>query len=156
VTGLGETKGTLGLMAPEQRLGMTVDARADVFGLGALAYELVTGVAVDLDVKRVLSRRAPIGPPPAAEAIEWPHLRPVRAVRPDAPVELEAILWRALAFEPAARHASCGELEAELAVVMDTHGWIVTDRDIAAWLATELAMTTIGLPAATARVSPVT
>jgi hypothetical protein len=116
-------------MAPEQRLGLVVDARADVFGAGAVAYELVTGLAVDLDISSALARGV----------AGWPHLKRIRDVRREAPVELEAVIWRALAYQAAARHASCSELERELAVVMDAHGFAITDRDIGEWVSRELA-----------------
>jgi serine/threonine-protein kinase len=129
ITALGETRGTLGLMAPEQRLGRELDARADIFGVGAIAYQLVTGFSVDLDINLVVQRGV----------VGWPHLRRVRDVRPDAPVELDAILWRALAYDAESRQTSCAELEAELAVVMEAHGWTTTDREIGEWLSRELA-----------------
>src|SRR5690606_35478562 len=46
----GETKGTPSYMAPEQRVGDTVDVRADVYSVAAVAYEILTGHAVNLDL----------------------------------------------------------------------------------------------------------
>ncbi|HET9627526.1 MAG TPA: serine/threonine-protein kinase, partial [Kofleriaceae bacterium] len=98
----GETKGTPSMMAPEQRVGEQVDVRADVYSLAAVGYELVTGQAVNLD----LAALAHLG-------IEnWPHLPPPSSLRPAIPVELDAILLRAMAFEREHRPASCAVFEA--------------------------------------------
>ena len=129
---LGETKGTAQFMAPEQRTGGTVDARADVFGAAAIGYELVTGLALDLDLQRLL-----------AKGLDgWPHLEPLARARAEAPPELQAILFGALSFDAAARPPTCAALEAQLAAVMDARGWSVSNREVATWLRAELALRT--------------
>ena len=76
--------GTVGTRSPEQARGLPLDARSDVYGLGALLYEVLTGTA---------PRDASRGPVP-----------PVRSVAPTAPVELAAIADRALALDPEQRY----------------------------------------------------
>ncbi|MCA8926398.1 MAG: protein kinase [Planctomycetes bacterium] len=97
-----EMVGTVGYMAPEQARREPVDARADVFGLGALLTEALTG-------------RLPAEGETVSEVLE--HLR-AGAVRrpselvPDLPPELDAIAARATAGDPAKRYpdaASFGE-----------------------------------------------
>jgi hypothetical protein len=96
--------------------------------MGALIYELSTCAELDLDTRRLL-----------AYGVEgWPHLAPMRQLRPELPPELEAIVLRALSFDAAGRHDSCAELEAELAVVVEAHDWSITDREVGAWLTAEL------------------
>lgn len=76
-------------------------------------------------------------------------------MRADAPPELDRILFRPLAYDPAVRHASCAALEDELAAVAHANGLDVTDRELASWLATEMpAMSpTLRFPTATAAVA---
>lgn len=127
-TTIGETKGTAEVMAPEQRMGREIDLRADVFAVGALGYELLTGAAVNLD----LAMLAQLG------TEGWPHLPLPSTLRPELPPELDAILLGALAYLPAGRPESCHALEGTLAAVATRHGLACGDDEIAAWLADEL------------------
>jgi hypothetical protein len=124
-TDLGVVRGTPGYMAPEQRLGQIVDQRTDVFGVGAIAYELLSGAPLDLD-------------PLALGAQGWPHVRQPSVLRRDLPVELDAIVFRALAFDREERYQSCAELECALEEVATHHPPIGTDKTIAAWVASAL------------------
>jgi response regulator RpfG family c-di-GMP phosphodiesterase/serine/threonine protein kinase len=90
LTRTGAQLGTIGYMAPEQaRNAHTVDARADVFGLGATLFYAITGQVpfTDLPVYAVS--------PPAA-----------RAIRQDVPAGLDAVLSRMMAVDPAHRYPS--------------------------------------------------
>jgi len=98
LTMTGETLGTPTYMAPEQVRGAQVGPAADLYALGVVAYELVTG-------------RPPfVGATPAEALIQ--HLQspppPAHAARPDLPVPAEAALQKALAKDPARRFASAG------------------------------------------------
>jgi WD40 repeat protein len=102
----GDLVGTLRYMSPEQALGRhaIVDARTDVYGLGVTLYELLTlRPAFDGRDRQVLLRQIAADDPPAPRAL-------TRAV----PVELETIVLKAMAKEPAARYASAGELADDL------------------------------------------
>ena len=88
-------------MAPEQiRASRTVDARTDIYGLGATMYQLLTGlppfVALNLYVlcARILSDAPP----------------PINRTRKDVSPALEAVIMRCLEKNPAARYASVAEL----------------------------------------------
>jgi hypothetical protein len=124
-TTIGETRGTAEFMAPEQRMGHPVDVRADVYAVAAIAYELVTGAEVNLDLAALVHRGV----------VGWPHLAAPSTVRPGLPPELDAIMLGALAFAPDDRPASCAALEAQLAAVAARHGMVASDKDLAAWLA---------------------
>ncbi len=103
-TRTGHAMGTLAYMPPEQFRGDRVDARADVFALGACLYQLVTG-------------RAPYAEGSIGEVsrrVERAEYAPLEEVEPGAPKELAAIARKAMAREPGDRYASAKELAADL------------------------------------------
>ena len=96
--------GTVGYMSPEQARGMAVDVRSDLFSLGVVLYELVTG-------------RNPFrGPTPVdtLSAVLKDRPRPASDWNPDVPPALDDVLARLLAKEPDARLASAAALAHEL------------------------------------------
>jgi serine/threonine-protein kinase len=141
-TEIGEVKGTAAYMAPEQRVGEDVDARADVYAVGAICYELLTGREINLDLAMLahLGREG------------WPHLAPPSQVRPGLPPELDALVFRAMAFERGDRFASCEELDEALADVVSRHDLHATEKVIARWIAEELAAPAVAPTAADATV----
>jgi tRNA A-37 threonylcarbamoyl transferase component Bud32 len=102
----GTLKGKFAYMSPEQCRGRTVDARSDVFALGAILYELTTGVPAftgdsDLDIlNRIATGQAS---PPAWRDGEGAY-----------PAALAAIVMRALAPDPADRFPSMKALQTAL------------------------------------------
>ncbi|HEX7024604.1 MAG TPA: serine/threonine-protein kinase, partial [Gemmatimonadales bacterium] len=101
VTGVGVTLGTPGYMAPEQAAGeQDIDHRADIYAVGVLAYELLTGRRpFDGESLRKLL---------VAQVVETPV--PVRELRPEVPPALAAIVMRCLEKRPADRYGSASEL----------------------------------------------
>jgi hypothetical protein len=90
--------GTPAYMAPEQMLSPAVDARADQFSWGVMAYELLGGTHPNATVP-------PDGPPfPVAKPTPLPWQRP------DVPDALAAVVHRAVSYEPGARFGSMDEL----------------------------------------------
>jgi formylglycine-generating enzyme required for sulfatase activity len=104
----GTVVGTLAYMSPEQAEGKPVDARSDVFSLGAVIYEMLTG-------RRPFPHSSDLGLVAAILRDEPP---PIRTLQPGVPAEVERIVQRALAKNPASRYADAGELRAELAAVL--------------------------------------
>lgn len=106
---LGGMVGTAGYLPPEQVRGEEVDARADVFAFGALAYELLgyrrpfAGSTVQEILKQVFSRK-----PAALERI-WP----------ECPAGLSRLVARCLEKEPDARYAGFADLLPELVRIRD-------------------------------------
>ena len=103
-TGEGVILGTPSYMAPEQIRGRPVDARADIFSLGVILYEMVTGArpfrgASAMEVLIATARD---------------ELTPARALNPRVPAGLDAVLARALAKAPEDRTASSDDLAASL------------------------------------------
>jgi tetratricopeptide (TPR) repeat protein len=97
-------RGTPASMAPEQATGQAGDERTDVYGVGALLYQVLAGgppYAGDDPVE--VTARVVAGPPP-----------PLAERAPRAPLELVAIAERAMARDPAHRYPSAGELADDL------------------------------------------
>ncbi len=101
---VGSVVGTPGFMAPEQALGGDVDARGDVYALGAILYQLLAGHAPWEGTKpsEILDRVIDHAPPPVTAS--------VRGVPPD----LLAILDRAMAPARDARYADASALGDDL------------------------------------------
>jgi tRNA A-37 threonylcarbamoyl transferase component Bud32 len=83
----GMIMGTLGYMSPEQLRGQAVDARTDIWSLGAVLYELITGEA---------AFAAPT-PTDTMVAVLEREPRPMRSFRGDVPEELARIVGKMLA-----------------------------------------------------------
>jgi non-specific serine/threonine protein kinase len=103
-TASGAIMGTPAYMAPEQALGQTGDKRVDIYALGVLLYELVTG-------------RLPFEAD-SAIALVLMHLnqaaaRP-RSLNPDLPEGLEQVILKAMAKQPEARFQTADEFAAHL------------------------------------------
>src|SRR4051812_13131324 len=105
LTQLGTSIGTPAYMSPEQAAGdPSIDHRADIYSLGCMAYELLTG-------NSPFHGRAPARML-AAHMTETPA--PISATRPDTPPALEALVMRSLEKEPAARPQSAQEFVSAL------------------------------------------
>jgi serine/threonine-protein kinase len=112
VTQTGMVIGTPTYMSPEQAGGAAVDARTDVYSLGAMLYEMLvgeppfTGPTTAVILGRVMT--------------ETP--RPIRNTRPSTPAALEAIVNRALARLPADRFSTAADFAAALDVPLGESG----------------------------------
>jgi serine/threonine protein kinase len=103
LTGPGDIVGTVRYMAPE-RFGGQADERSDVYGLGITLYELLT-----LQPAFEASQRSKL----MAQVLHGEPFRP-RRINPAVPGDLETIVLKATAREPAHRYASAAELAADL------------------------------------------
>ncbi|MCE9592725.1 MAG: protein kinase [Planctomycetes bacterium] len=104
----GEWLGTLAYMSPEQCADpRAADERSDVYALGAMLYELVTGALPHATAGRSLTE--------IADAIRETAPTPPRALATHVSRDLEAIVMRALEKEPSRRYADADELCSDLA-----------------------------------------
>jgi len=104
-TAHGASVGTLLYMSPEQLRGEVVTAASDIYSMSLIAYELITG-------------RRPFNPTSASQLLEMQRagvrVKPIH-LREDLSTRAQAIILRALAFDPRARYASAQEFGNELA-----------------------------------------
>ena len=106
LTGVGDVVGTPAYMSPEQAFGETASTRADVWSIGAMLYEILTGhrlVALDDPNAALAALRAG-----RVHADDLPNLASA------APQELVAIARRALAPDPEERYPTAKELADDL------------------------------------------
>ncbi|MEM5774034.1 MAG: protein kinase, partial [Anaerolineaceae bacterium] len=109
LTGTGVGVGTPEYMAPEQGLGETVDQRADIYALGVVFYEMVTGqkpYRADTPMAVMYKQITDPLPPP-------------RQYVPDLPEQVELILFKALAKKPVDRFQNMGEFAQALQEVIE-------------------------------------
>lgn len=118
-----------GYLSPEQALGGEVDARADLFSVGLILFELLAGVPA-YEAKSDLE---------ALACAQRGEVRPLSDVKPSVDRELAAIVVRALAVERDARFAAASELRDALASVLFSRDPLFSSRRVAAWLALNLA-----------------
>jgi tetratricopeptide (TPR) repeat protein/tRNA A-37 threonylcarbamoyl transferase component Bud32 len=105
LTGEGAILGTLAYLSPEQATGQPTDGRTDIYAIGLVLFEMLTG------------RRAPGDGGTAPLALRDPSERcppPSRFV-PEVPEEMNAIVLRCLERDPARRYASPADVDAALA-----------------------------------------
>jgi serine/threonine protein kinase len=103
-TQTGVIKGKLAYMPPEQIRGEPLDRRADVYALGVVLFELLTG-------HRPFESPTDVG---LMQAILFEPLPSATEYRPDVPQALQRILRRALAKEREKRYSSCRDFQFEL------------------------------------------
>ncbi len=145
VTLEGQAIGTLGYMSPEQAQGLlaAVDRRCDVYALGVMLCELVTG-KLPMDFPTGESERQSL------LRIATHHgFRKPSKLRRDVPRDLETIVLRATDVSPARRYDNAGEIAADvrnyLAGVRIAGGrdsvWYTAWRDCLSWMQRNTAMT---------------
>lgn len=109
VTAEGNVSGTVGYMSPEQLRGKNLNASSDLFSLGAVLYEAITG-------------EKPFGGKTASECIAatlTDDPTPIRKSVPATPKRLEKIILRCLHKEQAKRYQSAAEMRDDLIAIRD-------------------------------------
>jgi serine/threonine-protein kinase len=107
MTEAGSIVGTAQYLSPEQARGKPVDPRSDLYSLGIVMYEMLTGKVPftgDAAVEIAMKHLSAVPDPPSK-------------LRPEISHDLDAIVMRALAKDPDQRYASAEEMDADLARV---------------------------------------
>jgi eukaryotic-like serine/threonine-protein kinase len=104
----GTAIGTPLYMSPEQAQGKKVDARTDLWGLGAIDYEMLTGRPPFKGENAMAVLRA----------VTSERFTPVRQAQPAVPAEAERIVNRALEKDPARRYQTAAEMRQEAAALL--------------------------------------
>jgi serine/threonine-protein kinase len=102
--------GTPNYVSPEQVSGRRVaDSRSDVYSLGCVLLEMLTGQIPFVATSARESMRRRVDEPPPD----------VRALRPDVPEELAGVLKRSMMIDPAERYMSAGQMADALTITLD-------------------------------------
>jgi serine/threonine protein kinase/beta-lactam-binding protein with PASTA domain len=104
MTEAGSIVGTAQYLSPEQARGAPVDPRSDLYSLGIVLYEMLTGEVPftgDAPVEIAMKHLSTIPEPPSE-------------LRPEVPHDLDAVVMRALAKDPDHRYATAEEMDADL------------------------------------------
>ena len=109
MTEVGSIIGTAQYLSPEQARGAPVDQTSDLYAVGVVLYEMLTGQVPftgDTPLEIAMKHLSEVPKPPSD-------------LRPDVPHDLDSIVLRALAKDPADRYQSAEEMDADLRRVLE-------------------------------------
>jgi serine/threonine-protein kinase len=129
MTETGSIMGTAQYLSPEQAQGQPVDAASDIYSIGIMIYEMLTGYVPFSGDSAVAIALRHVSDPPT----------PLREVRADLHPALEATVMRALQKEPAGRYGSAEEFAAMLESAREAIRSGDPGQDTAAWAAVAAA-----------------
>jgi serine/threonine protein kinase len=124
----GSLKGKLLYMSPEQALGQPLDGRSDIYSLGLVLAELLTG-------ERCFQADSELG---VLEKVRLGKVVDIRTINPVISVEMGAILGRILQKDVEHRYASARLLERDLKALLAKQGYEPTEHDLAEYVNTLL------------------
>jgi serine/threonine-protein kinase len=120
----GVVKGKFAYMSPEQMAGADVDRRTDIWSIGVVMFELLTG-------RRLFRRQSEAATVHAVLHEGVPHLD---VIAPGRSPELAAIVARCLSADPVGRYVSAAALANDLRAYLVKHGQHANEADLGAWM----------------------
>jgi len=123
-TTAGTLKGKFGYMSPEQVRGLPLDHRSDVFSVGILLYEMLTG-------ERLFGGESDFG---TLEKVRNAIVTPPTTYNAKIPKELEKTVLRALAKDPEERHEWASDLQEDLVRYLMHDGSLITGKSLASFV----------------------
>src|SRR4051812_42822540 len=123
-TQAGILKGKFGYMSPEQVRGLPIDKRSDIFAVGIVLYELLTG-------ERLFIGESDFS---TLEKVRNVEIQPPSSYNKKIPDELERIVLKALAKDPEDRYQNAIDLHDDLQAFLHTIGGFYSRKDLSAWM----------------------
>jgi serine/threonine protein kinase len=129
-TQAGILKGKFGYMSPEQVRGLPIDKRSDIFAVGIVLYELLTG-------ERLFIGESDFS---TLEKVRNVEIMPPSSYNKKIPQELERVVLKALARDPEDRYANAIDLHDDLQSFLYSVGEFFSRKDLSAWMKKTFAM----------------
>ncbi|MGI5861319.1 MAG: protein kinase domain-containing protein [Myxococcales bacterium] len=123
-TQAGILKGKFGYMSPEQVRGLPIDHRSDIFAVGVILYEMLTG-------ERLFVGESDFS---TLEKVRNAEVLPPREYNPNIPVGLEKVVLKALARDPDERYQWCSDLQEDLLRYLLAGDSVYTSKHLASYL----------------------
>ena len=120
----GVLKGKFGYMSPEQVRGLPLDRRSDIFAIGTMLYECLTG-------ERLFQGETDFS---TLEKVRNVDVQNPRAINPNIPEAIERIIMKALAKDVDDRYQWCSEMLADLQAFLMSQEVVFTAKSLASWL----------------------
>lgn len=124
LTAPGALKGKMAYMAPEQARGEEVDARTDIFALGIVLWEMLTG-------GRLFEADSDVG---LLKAVQESAIAPPRRLNPDVPEQLDKVVMSALERDLERRLQTAQEFERALRQFLLSHQRSIEESDLASFM----------------------
>ncbi|MBI3621696.1 MAG: protein kinase [Nitrospirae bacterium] len=123
-TRTGTLKGKLAYMSPEQATGKPLDHRSDIFSLGIVLYELVTG-------RRMFTGNNEFA---ILEQVRQAQIAPPSEINRDLPPEIDALVMKALAKDPVDRFQQASDMELAIDHLIAAKGYAFSSLSLANYL----------------------
>lgn len=123
-TTAGTLKGKFGYMSPEQVRGLPLDHRSDIFSVGILLFEMLTG-------ERLFGSESDFG---TLEKVRNAIVTPPTTYNSDIPPALEKIIMRTLSREPEDRYQHASDLQDALSAFLLAEGSLTTGKNLAEFM----------------------